>query len=164
MADTQRIAVRLFLIVMGVALLGLIGLGVLYLAGPQEQTVTSQENLDSAVTTGSEAQRMDTLREGLHLANHQLDQGRDVVSGSVVNNSRKEAYVGVRIAFSLLDAKGKQVGTVSDTTSEVGPGETWRFNLALPADVKASQAELTKLTGGARPVKGASPSDTTQTP
>lgn len=164
MADTQRITVRLFLIVVGVALLGLIGLGVLYLAGPREQTVTSRENLDSAVTTGAETQRMDTLRKGLRLVNHQLDQGREVVSGSVVNNSRQEAYVGVRIAFALLDANGKQVGSVSDTTSEVGPGETWRFNLAIPAGVEAGQAELTKLTGGARPVKGSSSSDSVRTP
>lgn len=62
------------------------------------------------------------------------------ITGSVVNESDRE-FKSVMIEFNIYDRSGSQVGTASDTVSNLEPGKTWRFKASV-YEKSAARAEF----------------------
>ena len=78
------------------------------------------------------------------------DQGTKAVTGEV-ENTGPNALTDVSVAFTVLDADGKNVGTVSDQTATLEPGVRWTFK-ALVLDSTADKAEFLEFKVDGNPV------------
>ena len=83
--------------------------------------------------------------EGLKLVDDESTE-REGVSYIVghVRNTTDHTLKNVKIRFTLSDESEKTVGEASDSTFELGPGETWSFEARIYAD-KTDSYELDKL-------------------
>lgn len=151
----QKNAVRIFFITMALALLGFVGLGVMYLFGPGEPIDSDRENEEQLVddspvreelATGEEAYTLDAAREGLTLLNHELEPNLRVLTGSVMNNT-SAVFAHVQIGFDLYDATDEKVASVGDSLSLMEPGQVWEFGLEVPPQENVARAELAFLRG-----------------
>lgn len=160
MADAGKISVRVFFITLAVAFVALVGLGVFYLAGDREEVdnpgdEVEREEIANAETETvereyeSEAEVIEGLRGELNLVNYQLERQRDVVTGSVMNNT-SNPFVNVQVAFDLLGADSTRLASARDTTSEIEPGNTWQFSANVPPNTAAVYATLDTLRGEPR--------------
>ena len=64
--------------------------------------------------------------------------------GVLRNESSRQRY-GVKVLVDLFDENDLKVGTTTDYTQFIMPGNEWRFR-ALVVDHKAVRAELTNVT------------------
>ncbi len=160
MADAGKTSVRIFFITLVAALLALVGLGVFYLVGPRAEVDNPGDEVEreeianaETETVGREYEReaevIDTLRGELNLLDHKLERSRDVVTGSVMNNT-SNPFVNVQIAFDLLGADSTRLASARDTTSEIEPGNTWQFSANVPPNTAAVSARLDTLIGTPR--------------
>lgn len=171
MADAGSISTKVFFVTLVVAFVALVGLGVFYLAGPGEEVdnpgdeveredIATTDNEATAITGAEEseealadyedeAELIEALRGELNLLNFELERQRDVVTGSVMNNTRYP-FVNVQIAFDLLGTDSTRLATARDTTSEIEPGNTWRFSANVPPGTAAVYAVLDTLRAAPR--------------
>lgn len=66
--------------------------------------------------------------------------------GSVVNGSDKR-FSFVHIKFSLLDSDGNLVGTASDMTTTLEPGQRWKFSALVVDGSRVRTVRFAELTG-----------------
>lgn len=153
MADAQRASVRIFFITVVLVLIGLVGLGIFYLASSGEN-IGEGESEREDVMVNDEAETLERIDEGdLVLTEYTVERSAKVVEGSVLNNTN-QPFVNVQVAFELLDADRALLAVVRDTASEVGPGESWYFRVSYPPDVSVAHADLAELTGYQKEVIG----------
>ena len=155
MADAQKASINVFFVTAALVLVGLIGIGVLYLSGPRENIDEGETTPDSTggIRTSDEAATLDTLRQGLVLSEYTLKPAGNVVEGSVMNNTN-QPFVNVQVAFDLLSADSTLLATTRDTASEVGPGGSWYFRAVYPPDVAPASARNAEVSGTQKEVTG----------
>lgn len=154
MADVQKASTKVFFITAALVLVGLIGIGVLYLAGPREDIDEDAAMRDpDSVRTSEEAVTLDTLRRGLVLSEYTLKPGGNVVEGSVMNNT-DQPFVNVQVAFDLLSADSALLATTRDTASLLEPGGSWYFRAVYPPDVAPANARVADVSGTQKEVSG----------
>jgi hypothetical protein len=61
-----------------------------------------------------------------------------------IENVSENVYHGVTAVLDLLDASGAQIGTVTDTSVELGPHEIWHF-LAKVTDPKVTSVKFASI-------------------
>lgn len=83
----------------------------------------------------------------LRVVEQRFDPAGREIEGSILNTTNF-SFVNVQVGFDLLASDGRVVGQARDTTSTIGPGETWIFNISLVGDAAASSVRLASLTGG----------------
>lgn len=66
------------------------------------------------------------------------------ISG-IVHNSSEKQFNSVMIEFNLYDSAGSQVGTATDSVSNLEPGSSWNFN-ARVYELKAESAKFKGFT------------------
>ena len=177
MADAQKISTNIFIISLAVGMLAFVGLGIFFLIAPRQEldagddeagrTQAAQEEVEPGletegrlaprdgeeVLTGNEIRTLDTLRQGLVLTDYVMNSRAKVVEGSVMNNTT-QPFVNVQVAFDLFDADSTRLASIRDTTSEVGPGESWSFSVAYPPEISAAHATNTDVSGTQKDVVG----------
>ena len=94
----------------------------------------------------------DETGAGLTLASYRYDPGARIIEGTVLNNTNFP-HVNVRVGFSLVRSDSSVLGEARDTTSEVGPGESWEFRIPVTED-GVTAARFTGLQARAMQVTG----------
>jgi hypothetical protein len=88
------------------------------------------------------AQNDDSLR--LEEAAFKGEPGDRVLTGKIQNTTHLH-YSYVEVRFRIVDSTGTQIGSISDTTSDLAPQATWNFEIDVPDN--AANFELTRLHG-----------------
>lgn len=148
MAEKGSGAIRVFFATVIVAALALVALGVYYLVGERVPVESPDETV-----TASEAGLMEEYPNRLVMIDYEYLPAQGSVSGSVLNNNPKP-YVKVHVGFAVYDFDSTRVAVVRDTTSEIQPGNLWRFNIAVPSDAEVADVRQIELDGGIKDVTG----------
>jgi len=109
-------------------------------------TIAAGKVPEQSVATASPAAKApeETISNGFAISEFKLEQttGNSLVHvvGAVRNLTDKQRF-GVKVEFSLFDAKGTAVGKASDYAGTLGAQGVWKFK-ALVMTSKAAEARL----------------------
>ena len=149
MATSEIITFRILLSIGALAVLGFIGLGILYLIGPratveQEPVLSKEAVYEEDVLRGRQSDMLEGAPEELILLPATVKRGEAAIEGSIMNNADR-AYVNVQVWFELYAADSTRIGAAVDTTGMVEPGDTWRFHATLPEDVLVAEVGSARI-------------------
>ena len=160
----------------GLFLVAVVLVGLFFFFAPRDE-VAAPEAREGGAVTGEEYEReryiedyaegrytgevsasergdvIDSLSRGLVLVNYSYDRQADEVSGSVMNNTR-QPFVGVQLAFRLLDAQDDSIGAVRQVMGEIGPSATQRFVISIPREQPVTSVTPTELSATLKDVAG----------
>lgn len=96
---------------------------------------------------GGESDSLAPSQQNLELVSHEgrvREDGSLLVTGMVRNTSSR-TYSQVKVDISLYDETDAEVGATSVATSNLGPGQEWRFEAPLPQD-SVARYEIDRVT------------------
>lgn len=152
MANRDKATFPVFAVLMLLLLLAAIGFGIMMFVSERD-TVTHDEEGERAIRTEDEVE-VDTLAQGLTIAEYEYDPATGELSGSVMNGTNRH-FVNIQIEFVYLDLDGDSAGVLRDTTRELAAGETWRFSVPVEEDEGVSRVLPGRVSGAEREVVGA---------
>jgi hypothetical protein len=123
------------------------GIGLFTFFVPQESDFDADFEPDTEVgALGADAPDADVIAEDeLTLVSFSYQRDVESIEGSVMNTAELPV-VNVQVAFALYGAS-EELGSVADTTSQLGPGETWRFSIPVIEAGAIDEVVPTRLTG-----------------